>query len=81
MQSVAFVAGDDRVNQNTDITVYHIVLLRLHNYLTRELSHLNPQWSDESLYQEARRIVWAILQHITYKDFLPIILGAIASQS
>lgn len=59
----------------TGLLAIHVIFLRLHNRLTRNLAHLNPQWSDERLYQETRKIVGAILQHITYREFLPIILG------
>jgi len=51
------------------------LFLRFHNYIASKLSSLNPFWSDETVYQEARRIVIATIQRIAYEDFLPIIIG------
>ncbi|XP_054263241.1 peroxidase-like [Macrosteles quadrilineatus] len=70
-----FLAGDGRVNEQVNLALTHTVWMREHNRVAAELARLHPDWSDEALFQETRRIVVAEIQHITYNEFLPIILG------
>ncbi|ELT94281.1 hypothetical protein CAPTEDRAFT_182272 [Capitella teleta] len=71
-----FTAGDGRVNEHHGLSIFHTIGHREHNRVEEVLHDLNPQWSGEKLFQEARQIVWAELQVITFKEFLPAILSA-----
>ena len=70
-----FLAGEFRVNEQIVLTIMHTVWFREHNRIARELGRLNSHWDDERIYQEARRIVGALIQKITYIDYLPKIFG------
>lgn len=77
-ESILFVAGDVRANEQLGLTAMHSLLMREHNRLADALSvaHASEsQWDDERLYQIARRIVGAEVQAITYNEFLPALMG------
>ncbi|KAJ1520556.1 hypothetical protein ONE63_003672 [Megalurothrips usitatus] len=71
-----YKSGDVRANSHPHLTAMHTLWAREHNRLAEELAEMNPQWDDETLFQEARRIVVAQLQHITYDHWLPALLGS-----
>ncbi|OXU24803.1 hypothetical protein TSAR_007677, partial [Trichomalopsis sarcophagae] len=72
---VCYTSGDVRVNQNPQLTILHLILHREHNRIAGQLALLNPHWSDETIFQEARRINTAIHQQISYYEWLPIFIG------
>uniref|UniRef100_A0A8C9U6M2 Myeloperoxidase-like n=1 Tax=Scleropages formosus TaxID=113540 RepID=A0A8C9U6M2_SCLFO len=69
------LAGDLRVDENTGLTSLHTLMLREHNRLARVLHQLNPHWESERLYQEARKIMVAYHQVITFRNYLKLIVG------
>ena len=70
-----FLAGDVRSNENVGLTSMHTVFAREHNYRVAELKVQHPEYSDDQLYEMAKAIVEAEIQHITYDEFLPLLLG------
>ena len=71
-----FLAGDVRANENIALTSMHTIWVREHNRLADELAAENPHWSDQTLYEQARALVAAEIQVITYNEFLPALLGS-----
>ncbi|XP_068625509.1 peroxidase-like isoform X2 [Battus philenor] len=76
-EDVCFNTGDIRSNMHPWLTGVHSLWVKEHNRIARTLSNLNPHWNSDRLYHEARRIVVAELQHITYKQWLPALTGKV----
>lgn len=63
------------VNEIPSLGGNHLLFVREHNRIVGELRKVQPKWSSLKLYQEARKIIGALLQQVTYGEFLPSILS------
>ena len=70
-----FGFGDFRGNSLTPLMMLQAIFLREHNRIAREFARMNPCWDDERIFQEARKIVGALVQIITYEEMLPAVYG------
>ncbi|CAL4122151.1 unnamed protein product, partial [Meganyctiphanes norvegica] len=75
LEEDCFLAGDSRIDLVPGLIVIHTAFIRLHNNIADQLARLNTNWCNETIYQETRRIVGAFVQLITYRDWLPYLLG------
>ncbi len=74
--NACFFGGDERVLETPQLTLMHTLWAREHNRVADRLAQINPTWNDQQLYMEARRIVTAELEHVTYNEYLPTVLSA-----
>jgi len=74
-ESIYFLAGDVRANEQVGLTAIHTLFLREHNYWAHVIKSVNPSLNDDGIYYRARAIVGAEIQIITYRDFIPLLLG------
>ncbi|CAF1039310.1 unnamed protein product [Adineta ricciae] len=72
-----FAGGDSRLMENLILTGIQAQWVRAHNIFTVELAKARPDWKNDDflLYEEAKRILVAVHQRITYDDWLPILIG------
>ncbi|KAK3558395.1 hypothetical protein QTP86_017988, partial [Hemibagrus guttatus] len=67
--------GNAWANENIFTVAEAIVWFRYHNYLAAQLHKEHPSWSDEELFQNARKRVIATFQNIAFYEWLPAYLG------
>ena len=70
-----FLAGDVRANEQVGLASMHTLFVREHNRLAKKIARRNRQLTGDEIYQRARKIVGAQMQIITYREFLPVLLG------
>jgi hypothetical protein len=75
LSTTLFVAGDIRINEQPTLACMHILFIREHNWQADQVARSNPSWTDEQIFQAARRLVIAELQHIAIDEFVPALLG------
>ena len=54
--------GDIRVNVVPGLGWTHTTFMREHNRVANQLAAINEHWDDETIFQQARRIIAAQLQ-------------------
>lgn len=72
MNDKLFVAGDSRANENLLLTAFHTLFLREHNRLCDIIIAEHPDWTDEQLYQYARKINSGYIASIVFDEWLPV---------
>lgn len=75
LSTECFEGGDARFGEQSGLVALHTVWVRYHNKLATTLGKMNKHWNDDRIFQEARKIVGALIQHITFREFLPIVVG------
>ena len=73
--STFFLTGDVRASEQLGLIAIHTLFVREHNYRADSIRAANPSLTDEQIYQLARAIVAAEVEIITYREFLPVVLG------
>lgn len=67
--------GDVRAAEQPGLTSLHTMFVREHNRVVNVLNNLHENWDEDHFFHETRRIIIALMQKITYDEFLPLVLG------
>lgn len=71
----AYTTGDYRFTQTPILALTYSLFYRMHNVIAINLQRINPNWTDDEIFFESRRLNIAIYQHIIYNEWLPLVMG------
>ncbi|KAI9145276.1 heme peroxidase [Paraphysoderma sedebokerense] len=69
------IVADTRIFKNPGVQTVHLLLLREHNRRARLLRAQYPSWTDEELFQTARKWVVGIWQKFVFNQYVPTLIG------
>ncbi len=69
------LSGDIRTAEQPGLLSLQTLFVREHNRLADNIAKEYPGWNDQQIFNEARRVVSAEIQAITYNEFLPVLIG------
>lgn len=70
-----FICGDIRCNENTILIGFHTLFVWEHNRIAKKIQQRKPHWSNDKVFEKARKKnVWQY-QRIIYEEWLPLLLG------
>jgi len=76
-----YFAGDIRANEQLSLLAMHTLWMREHNRIAAQIKGSNAHLAGDQVYQVARRKVIALMQAITFNEFLPSLLGLVPGYS
>jgi len=68
------IAGDIRADENIALHSMHTIWVREHNFVATKLAQRHPEWEEEKLFQESRKIVIAEWQNVVFNEWLPNVI-------
>ena len=68
------LVGEERGDENIALHSMHTLWVREHNRIAKELKKINPFWDEDDIFQNTRKIVGGMLQHIVYTEWLPNVI-------
>ncbi|XP_069480819.1 dual oxidase 1-like [Ambystoma mexicanum] len=75
-----YAFGNPRANESPFLQAVSILWFRYHNYLAAKFALEQPMWTDEDLYQHARKWVIATYQNIALYEWMPMFLNKTTSK-
>jgi Ca2+-binding RTX toxin-like protein len=75
LEGANLVTGDVRAAENVALSSMHTIFTREHNRIVDEMAAVDPSLTDDQLFEAARARVEAIVQAVTFNEFLPVLVG------
>lgn len=75
LEGTSVFTGDTRAAENVALMSMHTLFTREHNRIVAELAQRDPSLGADELFDAARARVEALVQAVTFNEFLPLLLG------